>query len=452
MLATAGRALGLAVVLTALVLAPAIGYANTHVLLIFGAVAAVLTVLGRSVESGTAPSTSLRLVPLPRSAGEDPVGAVPTQENRQSSEDERVLHREAGEGDQRSWWRGRPRTQTLTTLLFAIAFALILIAALGAMRQPADLLALVPYLAPLCFLPFASVIGDRAPNLARLALIGAGIGLVSALALRYGIGRPRAGEGSFITDPYRLAVTTLLCATLALGALFTRERWRWLSLLGLVAAAGVIWLTGSRTALLGVPAVLLITALCFVRKPVAIAGLLLGTAALGAVALFVELPGRSRMRLWDVLGGIARGDSVADESIWVRIRLWSEALRDIPNAPIFGHGWGDWLMAPLRDRFPSDLESLHTIQHMHNDALHYAMAGGVLGIAAWLLLLAAPLAGYVALPREQRTRQRLHAILVLVGGYFVLGLADIMLASPAQLTLYVALTAVVLSPSKSSVR
>jgi O-antigen ligase len=312
------------------------------------------------------------------------------------------------------------------------------------MRQPSDLLALVPYLAPLCFLPFVHVIGDRAPNLARLALVGAGVGLATALALRYGVGNPRAGEASFITDPYRLAATTLICATLALGALFTRDRWRWLSLLGLVAAAGVIWLTGSRTALLGVPALLLITALCFVRRPVAIGGLLLGTAALGAAALFVELPGKSRMRLWDVLGGIARGDTIADESIWVRIRLWSEAAGDVAAAPVFGHGWGDWMMAPLRDRFPRDLESLHTIQHMHNDALHYAMAGGLLGLTAWLMLLAAPLAGYLTLPSERKSRQRLHAILVLVGGYFVLGLADIMLASPAQLTLYVALSAVVL--------
>ncbi len=154
------------------------------------------------------------------------------------------------------------------------------------------------------------------------------------------------------------------------------------------------------------------------------------------------------MRLWDVLAGIANGDTVSDESIWVRIKLWGDALRDIHNAPIFGHGWGDWMMAPLRDRFPQDLESLHTIQHMHNDALHYAMAGGALGLAAWLLLLAAPLAGYFALPREQRSRQRLHAVLVLVGGYLVLGLPDIMLASPAQLTLYVALTAIVLATGR----
>lgn len=436
MLATAGRLLGLAVVIAALVLSPALGYASTHVLLIFGAVGAVLIVLA------TAPSTAYGGPPPPLRRGGSPRSTVAATTGSSPV-------RNTGEGDHPAgWWRGRSRAERSTSLLFTLAFALIAIAALGAMRQPTDLLALVPYLAPLCFLPFAHLLGDRAPDIARLALIGAGIGLVTALALRYGIGKPRAGEGSFITDPYRLAVTTLLCATLALGALFTKDRWRWLSLLGLAAAAGVIWLTGSRTTLLGVPALLLITALCFVRKPLAIVALLTSTAVLAAAALFVELPGKSRMRLWDVLGGIANGDTLADESIWVRIKLWGDALRDIPNAPTFGHGWGDWLMVPMRERFPAALESLHTIQHMHNDALHYAMAGGVLGVAAWLLLLAAPLAGYVALPSERKTRQRLHAILVLTGGYFVLGLADIMLASPAQLTLYVALTAIVLGTGR----
>ena len=433
MLATAGRVLGLAVAITALVLSPALGYANTYVLLIFGAVAAVLV-----VSAFVAPPSTASGGPPPPQAGEDG-RSVHGAANIVSSP-------VYGGGEPRgAWWRGE---QQAPALIFTLAFALILVAAVSAMRQPSDLLALVPYLAPLCFLPFAYVLADRAPNFARIALIGAGIGLVTALALRYGVDKPRAGEGSFITDPYRLAVTTLLCATLALGAFFTSDRRRWLSLLGLVAAAAVIWLTGSRTALLGVPALLLITALCFVRKLIAVIALLGGTVALGATVLFVELPGKSRMRLWDVLEGIMRGDIVADESIWVRIKLWGYGLRDFLDAPIFGHGWGEWLMAPLRDRFPQDLESLHTIQHMHNDALHYGMAGGAFGLAAWLLLLAAPLAGYFALPRERRSRQRLHAVLILVGGYLVLGLPDIMLASPAQLTLYVALTAIVLATGR----
>jgi len=435
MLATAGRFLALAVVLTALVLSPAIGYANTYVLLIFGAVAAVLMLIARPVPAAP-PSTAFGGPPPPQ-AGEAP---------RWHDLATRVLLPLAGEGA-RQGGRGEPDAPTL---LFGLAFALMLVAALGAMRQPADLLALVPYLAPLCFLPFTGLVGGRHWPIARLALLGAAIGLVTALALRYGIGKPRAGEGAFITDPYRLSVTTLLCATLALGALFSRERWRWLSLLGLVAAVGTIYLTGSRTTLLGVPVLLFLTALCFVKRPVTIVALILGAAALVTGALFVELPGKVRMRLWDVAGSIARGEMPADESIWIRIKLWGDGVRDSWDAPVFGHGWGDWMMAPLRARFPQDLESMPNIAHMHNDALHFAMAGGVLGILAWLLLLAAPVAGYLGLPREARTRARLHAILVLVGGYFALGLADIMLASPAQLTLYVALTAIVLTTRQAT--
>jgi len=445
--AAAGRFLAPAVVGVALVLSPAIGYANTYVLLIFGAVAAVLCVIGRQPD---APSTTLRVVPLPRFAVEEHLAGseIPADARAQRRPDPPT--RSGGGGPPEGWWRGRAGEQQTPTLLFAIAFALMLISALGAMRQPADLLALVPYLAPLCFLPFCSLVCQRHWPIARLALIGAAVGLVTALALRYGIGKPRAGEGAFITDPYRLSVTTLLCATLALGGLFTRERWHWLSLFGLVAAAGTIYLTGSRTTLLGVPVLLFLTALCFVKRPVTIVAMIAAVAALVVAALFVELPGKVRMRLWDVAGSIARGETPADESIWIRMKLWGDGVRDFWDAPAFGHGWGEWMMSPMRARFPADLESLPNIAHMHNDALHFAMAGGVLGIIAWLLLLAAPVAGYLGLPREARTRGRLHAILVLVGGYFALGLADIMLASPAQLTLYVALTAIVLAPRQAT--
>jgi O-antigen ligase len=432
MLATAGRLLAPAVAFTALALSPALGYANTFVLLGFAAIAVLL--LAARVAPPFRPAGHLS----PQAGEGDSLAARWTE--RPSSP---VYE---GGGLRGAWWR----EQRAAALLFAAAFLLIALSALGAMRQPSDLLAIVPYVAPLFFLPLARLFGNRDLNLPRLALIGAAVGLATALALRYGIpDKPRAGEGAFITDPYRLAVTTLLCATLALGALFTRERRRWLSLLGLVAAAATIWLTGSRTTLIGVPALLLITALCFVRSPAAIVALLAGAVALIGAALFIELPGKTRMRLWDVLGGMVRGDTVSDESIRVRLKLWGDGVHDFLEAPLFGHGWGDWMIAPLRDRFPADLESLHTIQHMHNDALHYAMAGGGLGVAAWLLLLAAPLAGYFALPGPARSRQRLHAVLLLSLGYLVLGLPDIMLASPAQLTLYVALAALVLGTATS---
>ncbi len=438
MLQAAGRFLAPAVALTALALSPALGYANTFVLLGLGALAVLVWRIAEP-GAGTAPATAFGGPPLPSSTEEDQARVAPLTDGTGSSP---VT---TGEGGQRSWWRGRSRAEGLTALLFTLAFGLVVLSALGAMREPADLLAVIPYVAPLFFLPLARLFGSRDLDLPRLALLGAAVGLAAAVALRLGLpDKPRAGEGSFITDPYRLAVTTLVCATLALGDLFTRARWRWLSLLGLVAAAATIWLTGSRTTLLGVPVLLFLTALCFVKRPVTIIGLVAGAVALAGAALFIELPGKVRMRLWDVAGSIARGETVGDESISVRIKLWGDGLRDFLDAPLFGHGWGEWMMAPMRARFPADLESLHTIQHMHNDLLHYAMAGGVPGLAAWALLLAAPVAGYFTLPREARSRQRLQAVLVLSLGYLVLGLPDVMLASPAQLTLYVALTAVVL--------
>jgi O-antigen ligase len=83
--------------------------------------------------------------------------------------------------------------------------------------------------------------------------------------------------------------------------------------------------------------------------------------------------------------------------------------------------------------------------HLHNDLLQFAVSGGVLGVAAWLLILAAPVVGYLQLPIELRRPERRHGLLVLVAGALVLGLPDTFLAAPVTLTIYVVLSAAIVS-------
>ena len=77
----------------------------------------------------------------------------------------------------------------------------------------------------------------------------------------------------------------------------------------------------------------------------------------------------------------------------------------------------------------------------------FAVSGGLFGIMAWLLLVLAPIAGYLRLPDNARTPQRRHALLVLVVGALVLGLPDTFLAAPMTLTIYVVLAAAVVGRS-----
>ncbi len=205
----------------------------------------------------------------------------------------------------------------------------------------------------------------------------------------------------------------------------------------------MIVLTGSRTALLGLPVLLLVTGLCLVKRPTTIAAVLVATAAIVIAALFLELPGTARIRLWDVLATIASGGQVADAAIDIRLGLYRAAAELFAQSPLAGHGWGDATMPLVFERLTPEQLSWGQVVHLHNDIAQFAVSGGLLGLIAWALMLAAPIAGWFRLPRDERTPQRRHALLVLVIGAAVLGFPDTYLAAPMTLTVYVVLTAAV---------
>ena len=426
----AGRILASAVILVALGLSPALGYATTHVLLGLAALSLFPWWLG--IGPLTRPSADL--------SPQGEVGVAHDLATTAPLPGGRGRRAAAGEG------------AFATSPLFALAFGLITLSALITMRSPADLVPLLGFSALLFHAPLARLLGGI--DLSRFAILGALVGLATALFYRYGLGMNRAAEGFWLTDPYRLAVTTLLCATLGLGTWFSRAEaaaplppegrgWRWLSLIGLATAVGVILLTGSRTALLGLPALLFVTALCFVRRPVLIGAVIAATAAVVAAILFVELPGTARTRLIDVALRIAEGGTVSDAAINIRLGLYRAGTELFAANPLAGLGWTSAMMEPVRALLTPEQLRWGQVVHLHNDVLQFAVSGGVLGLAAWALILAAPIVGYLRLPRESRSPQRLHALLVLVTGALVLGLPDTFLAAPMTLTIYVVLTAAI---------
>jgi O-antigen ligase len=336
------------------------------------------------------------------------------------------------------WQRGRLDPPSL---LLLTAFLLLTVSAVLTLRTPADLLPLLGFSALLFHAPLARLIGGA--DLTRYALIGAAVGLATTLLLRFGLNIPRAAEGFWLTDPYRLAVTTLVAAFLGLGALFTDQPRRWWALLGLAAALIVIVLTGSRTALVALPVLLLVTGLCLARRPSIIAAVLVATAAIVIAALFVELPGTARIRLRDVLASIASGGPVADAAIDIRLGLYRAAAELFALSPLTGHGWGEATMPLVREQLTPEQLSWGQVVHLHNDIAQFAVSGGLLGLIGWVLMLATPLAGWLWLPLAERTPQRRHALLVVMIGAAVLGLPDSYLAAPMTLTVYVVLVAAI---------
>lgn len=404
-MARAEATLGAAILLVALGLAPALGYATTFVLLGLAAMATALLVLEQS---------------------RGPPG--PTTEAASA-------RRQGG--------------RLTASVLYALAFALLVPATLATVQNPTDLLPLLGFGALLLHAPLARLIGDA--EVSRHAVIGAFVGLAVALLYRYGLDMRRAAEGFWLTDPYRLAVTTLLSALFCLAWLRDPGK-RWLALGAVAAALATIWLTGSRSALLGAGLLIGLSLLVLFRGRLAWGLSALAALVLGAALLFVELPGTARQPLWEVLIGSGAGRVIADPAIDIRLGLYRAGVTLFWQSPLVGHGWGEDTMRLVRELLSPEQLSWGQVVHLHNDALQFAVANGLAGFAAWLLILMAPVMAYLQLPTAARTRERTQAATVLVGGAFILGLYDTFLAAPLTLTLYVTLSAAALTPARPPLR
>ena len=88
---------------------------------------------------------------------------------------------------------------------------------------------------------------------------------------------------------------------------------------------------------------------------------------------------------------------------------------------------------------------LATLPHLHDEVLNFAVGSGVIGVGIYVLLLLTPLIVCLRSPRDGQYRTRLYGCVMLVGSYFTLGLADVMIGFELHTALFVALTALLLS-------
>jgi O-antigen ligase len=93
---------------------------------------------------------------------------------------------------------------------------------------------------------------------------------------------------------------------------------------------------------------------------------------------------------------------------------------------------------------PRHLAAAKKLPQLHNDVLNFAVSGGVIGIAVYAVIIAAPLAAALRSARDRYWAARVYATaglaIVYVGG----GLTDLMFGHEFHTALYVMLVAVVL--------
>ena len=334
--------------------------------------------------------------------------------------------------------------------IFAAAFAVILICFAVTARNPGNLLfatsLLALPLAPLVYL-LAAKIADRAGSLMLLAALCALGAVICALVAANDVFlRGLARAAGFIMGGNLLARIALILGFTAMGGVFlTRSPLRFLLYLGPLAALIAVYLTQTRGAAIAVPALALVFA-GFLAADARDRRQLWALAALLVVAIaFAGLSGRFGGILATFGEVLKTGAAGADNAANERLEMLGTAWEAFKAAPWIGYGWANFgaAAAPFMDMGPHGGPTAGGFQ-FHNDFANFAVAAGIPGMLSLLALLAAPVVGALATPRDPLFRFRLYCCLQLSVGYAIFGLTDFTFGYDLPTTLYAFLTAAVL--------
>lgn len=360
--------------------------------------------------------------------------------------------------------RGRLRDVAFgrTGAIFAAVFLALAIAFTITARDPGNILYALDFLALPLSLAVALAFADQPLKkigrlLPALCAVGAAIALLVAANDVFLLARPRAL--GFISGGNLLARVALLQGAMALGgALADRSGRRFLYYGGFVAAFAATYLTGSRGAMIAVPVMLAVFGYFLVTAPGArrpwrhLAGLgaalVLTYLALSLATALIDA-GRSSQRFESVVGVAAEalsGADVSDAATYQRLAMAKAAFEAFRAAPLFGYGWANLSAAapPQLGGEPWFKGGSDPHFQFHSDPANMAVAAGIVGLACWLALLIAPLAGALASARDGLFRLRLYACVQLSLTYLVFGLTDMNFGYDLPTTLYAFIAAVVL--------
>jgi O-antigen ligase len=330
--------------------------------------------------------------------------------------------------------------------LIAIVSALLACFAVTA-KQPGDIVFIFNFAMLVLFAPiYATMEGQRRTDgaliVARLALAGALLSVVVMLVRIGYMGGRRADTG--LIGVIVLANTAMLLGFLSLiGAAADHGVRRFIYLLGPAAGVSTLIMTQSRGPLLAlVP--LGIAAAIFLARSLRInwwwvtAGLIAGIAA---TALWVMSLGGRMAKLPGIFYSVLSGDFVRDRTTEFRLDLYQAGWKAFGESPIIGHGWAR-IMAAAAPYLKN--AKLAALPQLHNDFLDFAVAGGIIGIACYVALLAAPIALALLSPRDSQRRLRLYGCTILSIAYFCDGLTDLMFGFEFHTALYACILAILL--------
>ena len=101
------------------------------------------------------------------------------------------------------------------------------------------------------------------------------------------------------------------------------------------------------------------------------------------------------------------------------------------------------MSAALPDVDPLYLEHAKALPQLHNDVVNFAVAGGVVGVAVYLLIVFTPLVAALRSPADRYRAARVYATAGLAIVYVCGGLTDLMFGHEFHTALFVMLNAIV---------
>ena len=338
--------------------------------------------------------------------------------------------------------------------LLALAFLLLLIAYSVSAQEPGDVLLIVNFLPLLLFLPayaasrrLAGAFGIR-----TVGLVTTGALVLALLVARHSL-TLEGIDRAYLPDDNSLhfaAMLTVLSGIALIGLFARKALVRGLCGLGPVLGFIAVLATQSRGAVLAFPAfglAALLVALPHHGVPRRIALAIAGALLLAGVLVVTVLDDQRR-----ALTGFAmvleflRTGAVSDISAAVRLDLYGAAIEAFWQKPWFGHGWANFYAATdaiVRQRM-GPASQFPAFGHLHSDLADFAVAGGVLGIAALLLILVAPVFGAFASAEDGWRNARIYGALALSSSYAVLGATNLMFGWELQTASYIFIAAIVL--------
>jgi len=339
-------------------------------------------------------------------------------------------------------------------LWLLLASVLLLLVAFGfSARAPGDALLAVNF-APLLLAAPAYAAARRfatpqGPLVLALCIVG---GLLLSMGAAITVYDPETLPRVHLPNdnPLHLAAMVTVAAGVGLCALFGPPgRWKMLALLGPPLAFVVVWYTGSRGAILGFLAVGAWALLMLWWTRPASRRRLAGLVAVGLVAVAILLifadPNWRALTALQTLSEFVRTGTSTESAAFDRLMFYEAAWKGFLDSPVWGHGWARFYdvavsnIPPERWTYGTD-----TFHHFHSDIADFAVAAGSLGLVAYALIIAAPVVGALASPRDSLRPARLYGAGALSLLYLTLGGTNLMLGWELQTTTYAMLTALLL--------